>query len=94
MIRIAAEMDNGRRCDEPRRGRTRIQAVHDVARSMNGDVIVICHGGPIAGPEHTQCVLDHTQGIAGFCAASSMEWLPVGIAITENVLRFRAFRVS
>jgi predicted TIM-barrel enzyme len=73
---------------------TRIQTMHDVAKSVNGEVIVICHGGPIAGLEHTQCVLDHTQGIAGFYGASSMERLPVGIAITENVLRFKAFRVS
>ena len=73
---------------------TRIQAMHDAAKSVRDDVIVICHGGPIAGREDTQYVLDHTRGIAGFYGASSMERLPVEIAITENVRRFKGLRVS
>jgi predicted TIM-barrel enzyme len=72
----------------------RIQAMHDAARSVNKDVIVICHGGPIAGPEDTQYVLDHTEGVAGFYGASSMERLPVEIAIIENLRRFKALTVS
>ena len=72
----------------------RIQAMHDAAKSIRDDVIVICHGGPIAGPEDTQYVLDHTRGVAGFYGASSMERLPVEIAITENVRRFKGLRVS
>jgi predicted TIM-barrel enzyme len=73
---------------------TQIQTMHDAAKSVKKDVIVICHGGPIAGPEDTQYVLDHTEGIAGFYGASSMERLPVEIAITENVRRFKTLRVS
>ena len=73
---------------------TRVQAMHDAAKSVNADVIVICHGGPIASPDDTQYILDHTSGIAGFYGASSMERLPVEIAITENVRRFKALRVS
>jgi predicted TIM-barrel enzyme len=72
----------------------RIQAMHDAAKAVRGDVIVICHGGPIAGPDDTQYVLDHTRGVAGFYGASSMERLPVEIAITENVRRFKTLRVS
>jgi predicted TIM-barrel enzyme len=72
----------------------RIQAIHDAAKSVRGDTLVICHGGPIAGPDDTQYVLSHTKGIAGFYGASSMERLPVEIAITENLKRFKALRVS
>jgi predicted TIM-barrel enzyme len=73
---------------------TRVQAMHDAAKAVNKDVIVICHGGPIASPDHTQYILDRTRGIAGFYGASSMERLPVEIAITENVRRFKTLRVS
>ena len=71
----------------------RIQAMSDAAKSVNPDVLVICHGGPLAGPEDTQYVLDRTKGIAGFYGASSMERLPVEIAITENTKRFKQLKV-
>lgn len=71
-----------------------VQSIHDAAVSINKDVIVLCHGGPIAGPEDTQYVLDNTKGVAGFFGASSMERLPVEIAITENTKRFKALKVS
>lgn len=72
----------------------RIQAMSDAAKSVNPDVLVICHGGPLAGLEDTQYVLDRTKGIAGFYGASSMERLPVEIAITENTKRFKQLRMS
>jgi predicted TIM-barrel enzyme len=53
------------------------------------DVIVLCHGGPIAEPEDARYVLDHTRGVAGFFGASSMERLPTEVAITENMQRFK-----
>jgi predicted TIM-barrel enzyme len=66
----------------------RCQAMHDAAKRVKPDVLVLCHGGPIAEPEDAQYVLDHTQGIVGFYGASSMERLPVETALTE---RTRAF---
>lgn len=66
----------------------RVQAMHDAARRENPDVIVLCHGGPIAEPQDAQYILDHTQGIVGFYGASSMERLPVEPAITERVREF------
>ncbi len=72
----------------------RIQAMHDAAKSVNPNVLVICHGGPIASPDDTQYVLDRTTGIAGFYGASSMERLPVEIAITEITKRFKGLRIS
>jgi predicted TIM-barrel enzyme len=68
----------------------RIQAMHDAAVAVNPDVIVLCHGGPLAEPEDAQYVLDRTTGIVGFYGASSMERLPTEIAMTENMRRFKA----
>jgi predicted TIM-barrel enzyme len=53
------------------------------------DIIVLCHGGPIAEPDDAQYVLEHTTGVAGFFGASSMERLPTEVAITENMRRFK-----
>ena len=71
-----------------------VQVMHDAAKSVNKDAIVICHGGPIASPADTQYVLDHTKGLAGFYGASSMERLPVETAITDNMRSFKALKVS
>lgn len=68
----------------------RVQAVHDAAKAANRDILVLCHGGPIAEPEDAAYVLGHTRGVAGFFGASSMERLPTEVAITENMRRFKA----
>ena len=67
-----------------------IQEMHDAAVAINPDVIVLCHGGPIAEPEDAAYVLQRTEGIVGFFGASSMERLPTEIAMTENMRRFKA----
>jgi predicted TIM-barrel enzyme len=72
----------------------RIQKMHDAAKKVRKDVIVLCHGGPIAEPEDAQYVLSRTKGIAGFFGASSMERLPTEVAITENARRFKAMQRS
>jgi predicted TIM-barrel enzyme len=69
---------------------TDIQAMRDAAEAVNPDVIVLCHGGPLAEPEDAQYVLDRTEGVVGFFGASSMERLPTEIAMTENMKRFKA----
>lgn len=71
---------------------TRIQAIHDAAKKVNPEILVLCHGGPIAEPEDAAYVLQRTRGIAGFFGASSMERLPTEIAITENTRRFKAIQ--
>jgi predicted TIM-barrel enzyme len=68
----------------------RVQALHDAAKKVNPDVIVLCHGGPISEPEDAAYVLTHTRGIAGFFGASSIERLPTEVAITECVRRFKS----
>jgi predicted TIM-barrel enzyme len=69
-------------CIEP------IKALAAAARAVKPDVIVLCHGGPIATPEDAQHVLKHCPGCDGFYGASSMERLPVEAALTETTRRF------
>lgn len=61
----------------------------DAARSVRDDVIVLCHGGPIAMPEDAQYVLERCKNINGFYGASSMERLPVEVAIKEQIEKFK-----
>jgi predicted TIM-barrel enzyme len=67
----------------------RVQEIHDSAKSVNPDIIVICHGGPIAEPEDAAYVLANTEGVSGFFGASSIERLPTERAITEQVQSFK-----
>jgi predicted TIM-barrel enzyme len=67
----------------------RVQSIRDAAVAVKPDIIVLCHGGPIAEPEDAEYVLTHTTGVAGFFGASSMERLPTEVAITENMKRFK-----
>jgi predicted TIM-barrel enzyme len=67
----------------------RTQALRDAAAAARPDIIVLCHGGPIAEPEDAAYVLGRTRGVAGFFGASSMERLPTERAITEQVRQFK-----
>jgi predicted TIM-barrel enzyme len=67
-----------------------VQAMHDAAKAVNPEIIVLCHGGPIAEPEDARFVLERTTGIAGFFGASSMERLPVETALEEQARRFKS----
>jgi predicted TIM-barrel enzyme len=67
----------------------RVQALRDAATEVNPDVLVLCHGGPIASPDDAEYVLRHTDGVVGFFGASSMERLPTEVAMTENMRRFK-----
>ncbi len=66
-----------------------VQRIADAGKSVNPDILVICHGGPIAEPEDAAYVLQHTRGVHGFFGASSIERLPTEIAITRQVERFK-----
>jgi predicted TIM-barrel enzyme len=72
----------------------RVQAMRDAAVVVRPDVLVLCHGGPIATPEDAQHVLSRTEGVAGFFGASSMERLPTEVAMTETMRRFKAITPS
>ncbi|SPO01679.1 probable TIM-barrel enzyme family protein [Cephalotrichum gorgonifer] len=66
-----------------------IQAIQHAAAQINKDIIVLCHGGPIAAPEDAKFVLDRVQGLHGFYGASSMERLPVEVAIKDTTAKFK-----
>jgi predicted TIM-barrel enzyme len=67
-----------------------VQEIRDAAVSVRDDVLVLCHGGPIAMPDDAAYVLRHTTGVAGFFGASSMERLPTEVAMTEAIAKFKA----
>ncbi len=71
----------------------RVQAMHDAAKRAHPDILVLCHGGPIAEPADAQYILDHTEGVVGFYGASSMERLPVEPAIESRVRQFTELRL-
>ena len=73
---------------------TQIKAMAEAAMKINPDVLVICHGGPIASPDDTQYVLERVPALAGFYGASSMERLPVEIAISANAKRFKSLKIG
>lgn len=70
----------------------RVQAMHDAATKVNPDVMVLCHGGPIAQPKDAQYVLERTRGVVGFFGASSIERLATEPAIEEQARKFKALR--
>jgi len=71
----------------------RIQAIHDAGKAINPDIMVICHGGPIAEPQDAQYILDNTEGVIGFFGASSIERLPTEIAIKNQVVEFKNMKL-
>ena len=63
------------------------------ARAVNPDILVLCHGGPIATPDDAAYILATTRGCHGFYGASSMERLPTETALTETTRRFKRIDV-
>jgi predicted TIM-barrel enzyme len=68
----------------------RIDAWAAAALSVNPDILVLAHGGPIAEPADADFIIKHTSKCHGFYGASSMERLPVERALTEQVRQFKA----
>jgi predicted TIM-barrel enzyme len=69
-----------------------IDAWAAAARQVNPEVLVLCHGGPIATPEDAAYILGETKQCNGFYGASSMERLPIEIALTETTRKFKEIR--
>ena len=72
----------------------RVQVMRDAAVAVRHDILVLCHGGPIAEPQDAKYVLDHTHGVVGFFGASSIERLAVEPAIEAHARQFKAIRRS
>ena len=72
-----------------------VQAMHDAAKRVNPEILVLCHGGPIAEPEDAAYVLERTpRASSASSAPRSMERLPTEVAMTENMRRFKAIPVN
>jgi len=69
-----------------------IEAIAEAAMKVRKDVIVLCHGGPIASPENAGYILKHTKNCHGFYGASSMERLPTEVALTDQTRKFKAIQ--
>ncbi len=68
----------------------KVQALADAAKSVNPDILCLCHGGPIAHPGDAQYILDNTEGIVGFYGASSIERFPTETGIREQTEQFKS----
>ena len=68
----------------------KVQELADAAKSVNPDILCLCHGGPIANPEDAQYVLNNTEGIVGFYGASSIERFPTEVGIRKQTEDFKA----
>jgi predicted TIM-barrel enzyme len=67
-----------------------IDQIAEAAMGVRRDVIVLCHGGPIAMPADAEFILQNCEHCHGFYGASSMERLPVEVALTEQAKKFKA----
>ena len=67
----------------------RVQAMRDAAAAVDPDILVLCHGGPIAEPQDAQYIFYHTEGIGGFFGASSIERLATEPAIENQARQFK-----
>jgi len=65
-----------------------VAAIAEAGKTARSDLLVLCHGGPIADPQDAQYILDRVPGLDGFYGASSMERLPTEIAIARQVRDF------
>ncbi|KAK6068707.1 hypothetical protein SCUP515_09410 [Seiridium cupressi] len=72
----------------------KIQDIREAAVKVRDDIIVLCHGGPIANPEDAEYVLSRTKGVQGFFGASSMERLPTEKAIQGTTEEFRKVKLG
>ncbi len=70
-----------------------VQAIIDTCKSIRNDVLVLCHGGPIATPADAATMFATCRGIDGFYGASSMERLPTEIAMTQEICKFTSLEL-
>ena len=71
-----------------------VRAIAEACKSIRPDVLVLCHGGPIAMPEDAQFILDRVKIVDGFYGASSMERLPVEEAIANQTRAFKQMKLG
>lgn len=73
---------------------SRVQAIRDAAMTANPEIIVLCHGGPIATPEDARFVLEHARGLHGFFGGASTDVLAAEPAMVAYMQEFRRLRLG
>jgi len=68
----------------------KVQELADAAKTVNPEILCLCHGGPIANPADAQYILNNTEGIVGFYGASSIERFPTEVGIRKQTEDFKA----
>jgi predicted TIM-barrel enzyme len=71
-----------------------VQRIVDACKAQRSDVLVLCHGGPIAMPADARFILERVRNLDGFYGASSMERLPTEVAITNQIKEFAGLRLK
>jgi predicted TIM-barrel enzyme len=69
-----------------------VQRIIEAGKNERADLLVLCHGGPIAEPDDVAWIADHTRNLDGFFGASSIERLASEVAITQQARRFKSLR--
>ncbi len=67
----------------------KVQEIADAGKEINPDIMILCHGGPIAEPEDAKYVIEHTHGVDGFFGASSIERFATEIGIKVQAEKFK-----
>lgn len=70
----------------------KIEAIIKAGREVNPNIMVICHGGPIAEPDDAAYVIERTEGIDGFFGASSIERFAAERGIKAQAAAFKAIK--
>jgi predicted TIM-barrel enzyme len=71
-----------------------VKSIAEAGKAVRSDLLVLCHGGPIASPDDAQFVLENTPEVDGFYGASSMERLPTELAIAQQVRDFMGLKLG
>lgn len=67
----------------------KVQEIADAGKEINPDIMILCHGGPIAEPEDAQYVIERTHGVDGFFGASSIERFATETGIKVQAEKFK-----
>ncbi|CVK18189.1 MULTISPECIES: phosphoenolpyruvate hydrolase family protein [Sporomusa] len=70
----------------------KVQTICDAAKAVKPDILVLCHGGPIAEPADAQYIIANTRDVAGFFGASSIERFATEVGIKQQTEAFKAIK--
>lgn len=72
----------------------KVQSICDAGKRINPDIIVLCHGGPIAEPDDAQYIISNTTDVDGFFGASSIERFATEVGIKKQAEAFKNISIK